>query len=1169
MAKNINKQLADRYKKLDHREHVLSRPGMYIGSTELDTYNTWVFDEASGRITKKQVQIVPGLYKIFDEVLVNAVDHITRLKNVEGAVPVKNIKVTIDKGSGLISVFNDGNGIEIQKHPEHDLWIPEMIFGNLLTSTNYDDEEEKLIGGQNGIGAKACNIFSKSFTIETVDHNAKKIYTQQFTENMSEKTKPSIKACAKKPYTMITFLPDYERFGKLKGMTDDIYSLFVKRCYDLCALTDKDVNIWLNGIKLEFKDFESYVELYIGKKTDHFRVHEKINDRWEVIATYIDVPGFEQVSFVNGIWTLNGGKHVEYITNQITEALSKVYSKKRKGSEIKPQHVKSYLMLFVKANIVNPTFDSQSKETMTTPASKFEKTGSKAEVSAKFLDKLAKSELAEKVLSMVDSNLAKALKKTDGHKQRTIRGIPSLEDALWAGGPKSEECTLILTEGDSGASTAIAGLTEVGRERWGVFPLRGKLLNVKDQTAKKIMENEEINNLKKIIGLESGKDYTTGIHSLRYGKIMLLVDSDYDGFHIASLVCNMIHAIWPSLFKSGRFITNMLTPIVKARKADQTLSFYSLPEFEQWLKTNPKGYTIKYYKGLGTSTPKEAKEYFQNMRMVHFKYTPQESDAYIDLAFNKKRADDRKQWLATYERNRVLDYNSTEVTYEDYINKALIHFSNYDVERSIPNMIDGLKTSQRKIIYCCFKKNLHSEIKVAQLAGYVSEQSAYHHGEASLQQAIIAMAQDFVGASNINLLQPIGALGSRRMGGKDAGAPRYVYTQLNNLTDMMFMKDDAPLLTYLDDDGYPVEPEYYVPILPMVLVNGALGIGTGFSTSVPSYNPLDIIKRLKQLLAGDDLSKLAPLTPWFRGFKGEIIKYGEGKFASKGVYKRIDDTTVSITELPVGLWTQTFKEHLEDLLVKLPNDIKGYEIHLSDPRVHVLVHFASKQVLDSYLSDSIEDAVDDTESDAASVASKTTAPKAQLNKLESTLKLVNTKQLNTTNMYLFNSKCQIHKYSSPLDILKEFFDVRMDYYHKRKEHLLNALANDQKILENKIRFITEVTTEVIIVHKLKKAELESVLTERKYYRHEDSFDYLLRIPIYNLTVDKVDALKKELAELLDKINNIKKLTLQKWWENDLTAFEAAYGKALEVYEAELAGATAVAPTPKAKRPRKQ
>jgi DNA topoisomerase-2 len=1161
-------KITDRYKKLDHREHVLARPGMYIGSTELDTYNTWVFDEATNRIIKKQVQIVPGLYKIFDEVLVNAIDHITRLKNIEDASPVKNIKVTIDKVSGLISVFNDGDGIEVEKHPEHDLWIPEMIFGNLLTSTNYDDEEEKLIGGQNGIGAKACNIFSKSFTIETVDHRRKKIYTQQFTENMSEKTKPSIKACAKKPYTMITFLPDYQRFGKLNGMTDDIYSLFMKRCYDLCALTNKDVNIWLNGTKLEYKDYESYVELYIGKKTDHFRVHEKINDRWEVIATYTEMPGFEHVSFVNGIWTLNGGRHIDYIANQITGALAETYTKKRKGSaEIKPQHVKSYLMIFVKANIVNPTFDSQSKETLTTPASKF---GSKGELSAKFLDKLAKSELAEKVLSMVDNNMTKSLKKTDGHKQRTIRGIPSLEDALWAGGPKSEECTLILTEGDSGASTAIAGLTEVGRERWGVFPLRGKLLNVKDQAAKKIMENEEINNLKKILGLEAGKDYTTAIHSLRYGRIMLLVDSDYDGFHIASLVCNMFHAIWPSLFKSGRFITNMLTPIVKARKAEQTLSFYSLHEFEQWLKTNPKGYTIKYYKGLGTSTPKEAKDYFKNMRMVQFRYTPQESDAFIDLAFNKKRADDRKRWLATYERNRVLDYNSTEVSYEDYINKALIHFSNYDVERSIPNMIDGLKTSQRKILYCCFKKNLHTEIKVAQLAGYVSEQSAYHHGEASLQQAIIAMAQDFVGASNINLLQPIGALGSRRMGGKDAGAPRYVYTQLNHLTDMMFMKEDAPLLRYLDDDGYPVEPEYYVPIIPMVLVNGALGIGTGFSTSVPSYNPLDIIKRLKQLLAGEEPSKLAPLTPWFRGFKGEIIKYSDDKYASKGVYERIDETTISITELPVGLWTQAFKEHLEELLTKLPNDIKSYEVHLSDPRVHILVHFTSKAVLDGYL-DSVEDTVQDDESDVstAKIAPTTISHKLKLNKLETTLKLVNTKQLNNTNMYLFNSKCQIHKYSSPLDILKEFYDIRMEYYKKRKEYLLNALAKNQTILENQIRFITEITTEVIVVHKLKKSQLEDVLTDRKYYRHEDSFDYLLKIPIYNLTVDKVDALKKELAVLLEKINEIKRLTLQKWWDNDLTAFETAYTKALEFYEAELAGATALAPAPKSKRARRQ
>jgi DNA topoisomerase-2 len=281
----------------------------------------------------------------------------------------------------------------------------------------------------------------------------------------------------------------------------------------------------------------------------------------------------------------------------------------------------------------------------------------------------------------------------------------------------------------------------------------------------------------------------------------------------------------------------MNTPILKAKKNGQEKLFYNDGEYNLWKQQNDtKGWHIKYYKGLGTSTSKEFKEYFAHKKIVYFNHEGTSSDNVIDMVFNKKRSEERKDWLSGYDRNSYLDTNNTSVSYTDFINKELIHFSKYDCERSIPNLMDGLKISLRKILYSAFKKNLTSEIKVAQFSGYVSEQSGYHHGEASLNAAIVGMAQDFVGSNNINLLLPNGQFGTRLQGGKDSASERYIFTQLSPLTRLIYRKEDDPILEYLEDDGFPVEPRFYVPIIPMILVNGGKGIGTGFSTDILSYD---------------------------------------------------------------------------------------------------------------------------------------------------------------------------------------------------------------------------------------------------------------------------------------------------------------------------------------------
>lgn len=1088
---------SNKYVKLEPREHVLARPGMYIGSLDEDKVNMWIYTD---KMEYKEISYISGMYKIYDEIVVNALDHVVRCMNTEK--PVKDIKITIDKDEGWIDIYNTGEGIEIIRHDTHDIYIPELVFGNMLTSTNYDDDVIRTIGGQNGIGAKACNIYSKEFILETVDSKRKKIYKQSFYDNMSRKSEPMIEKYTKLPYTRIRYLADMKKFG-IERLNEDMFNLFRKRVYDLCALTSSTMKIYLNDEKLVYTNFEKYSDLYLGDKKDRSRCFIKSDDeRWEICVSTSD-DGFKQVSFVNGINTMKGGKHVDYIVNQITKKLTEVINKKRKVV-VKPTHIKDNLFVIIKSVIDNPTFDSQTKETLTTPVGKF---GTKLEIDDKIIEKLYKFDIVDKVVQLSQGLEDKTTKKTDGKKKSVIRGIPKLDDANWAGTSKSEECVLILTEGDSAKTMAISGLSEIGRNKYGVFPLKGKLMNVKDTNLKRINDNEEITNLKKILGLESNKIYDD-VNDLRYGKIMILTDADADGSHIKGLLFNLFHSLWPSLMTKS-FLTSMLTPIVKVTKGKSVKSFYNLTEYEEWKDNNNNGanWNIKYYKGLGTSTNTEAKEYFKNMRLINYEWADKDSTESIDLAFNKKRADDRKDWLYKYDKNNTLEYEEnkeTNIEYSEFINKELIHFSNYNLERSIPSVCDGLKKSLRKILFCCMKRKLYKEIKVSQLAGYVSEHGAYHHGEVSLHEAIIGMAQDFVGSNNINLLVPNGQFGTRIQGGKDSASPRYIHTMLNNIVSSIFHVDDLDVLEYLVDDGLQIEPTYYVPIIPMILVNGAVGIGTGFSTNVPCYNPKDLIEYCKCMINKTPVSELKP---WFRNFKGTVTSD-----STKGVYKKINKTKLEITELPIGYWTEDFKNHLEAYIEKYPKVIKDFERHYTEKEVKIIIQFTTSEILDDMLK------YDDVKN---------------CTKIEHELKLVSTRCVNTGNMHLYDKNNVIRKFANADEIMEEFYQVRIKLYHKRKDNILLKLDKELKYISAKVMFIQHCIDGKLMIMNQPKQNILNYLIDNKFDKNDDSYDYLIKMPLYHLTKEKLDELYQDKYSKTQLRDDIYQTSHEEMWLNDL------------------------------------
>ncbi len=919
-----SKHISKTYQKKTDREHILDAPDTYIGSIEPDNVLNWTYDETQDKMVHKEFSWIPGLYKCFDEGIVNARDHVIRMEQKikqhdEKIIPVKSIDISIDKETGIITMFNDGNGIDVVEHPEYKLWIPEMIFGHLRTSTNYNKDEKKIVGGKNGFGFKLVLIYSVWGTIETVDHVRGLKYIQEFKNNLSEICKPTITKCKTKPYTKVSWLPDYKRFG-IEQLTDDMYNLLKKRTYDISAVTDKTVKVKFNSNLIPVKTFEQYVDMYVGGKKDTQRIYERADERWEYAVCLTPVDEFTQVSFVNGIYTSKGGKHVEYILNQIIKKLTDFIEKKKK-IKVKPATIKEQLMLFVNCVIENPAFDSQTKDYMNTTVAKF---GSSCKVSDKFIEKLAKLGIMDQALSLTEVKDTKEAKKTDGKKTRSIRGIPKLDDANYAGTLKSIDCTLILCEGDSAKAGVKSGLSSDDRNFIGIYPLKGKVMNVRDATIKKIADNNEIAELKKILGLETNKKYNSVEdvkQSLRYGKVMFLTDQDLDGSHIKGLCINLFDSQWNELVKLDNFLSFMNTPILKARKGNKEINFYNDKEYNDWKKENNdgKGWTIKYYKGLGTSVAKEFKQYFAEKKQVSFKYTGEECTEAIDMVFNKNRANDRKEWLYNYDLNNSLDTTHNTISYKDFVDKELIHFSKYDCDRSIPNLMDGLKISLRKILYCAFKRNLTSEIKVAQFGGYVSEHSGYHHGEKSLMEAIAGMAQEYVGSNNIALLMPNGQFGTRLLGGKDKASERYIFTQLNPIARKIFPEFDLPVLNYLDDDGTLVEPDFYTPIIPMILVNGSTGVGTGFSSTFMSYNPKQIISYLKDVLENNkmelehDIEKDIKIEPYYEGFTGEIIPLDDvqDKYLFKGKYEVVKKDILRITELPIGTWTEPYKEFLE------------------------------------------------------------------------------------------------------------------------------------------------------------------------------------------------------------------------------------------------------------------
>lgn len=576
------KSLETKYRKLSDEEHVLLRPGMYIGAIKPHTEEVYLPNGKDGNFKLNEITYNPGFLKLFDEIVSNSVDEHKRNPKLN------RIDITISD-DGWISVFDNG-GIPVEIHKEYNQYIPEMVFSNLKTGINFDDTEERTVVGTNGVGSTLTNIFSKEFRIETCD--GKKLFEQTFKNNMSEKTSPKISKKGK-GFTRISYFTDFEKFG-LDGIDNNSILMIKKRLYDISACNPK-LKITFNGETLGFRNFKEYAEKYTSP------VFYEESQNWKIGIGH-SKNGFKQISFVNSVETKDGGTHVNNISWQIVNYLREKIKRKYRV-DVKPTELKRHMFLFIDCVIINPVFSSQTKEKLITESKDF---GSVHKLSERVLKQILGSEIIESVLDWIErkqaaEERAKLRKLNKGlDKTKVLKLIDAKKKT------KRESCILAIFEGDS-ASSAFRRYRDPQTQ--GAYPLRGKFVNVREIPPSKVVQNKEVQELMAALGLKIGHEPD----DLRYGEIHLYTDADVDGNSISGLLINFLGKFWPELFEKG-MVKKVDTPLMVAKKGNQSLNFYTDSEFKEWESKQKtlSGWNIEYKKGLAALEDKEYEEIIRN-----------------------------------------------------------------------------------------------------------------------------------------------------------------------------------------------------------------------------------------------------------------------------------------------------------------------------------------------------------------------------------------------------------------------------------------------------------------------------------------------------------------------------------------------------------------------------
>jgi len=1038
------------YELLSQEEQILLRPDTVIGSMLEKSAMLWV--PIDGKFQKKLIRWTPGFIKLFDEILTNASDHAQR------EVGVKEIKINVSIGDKIwkMDVWNDGEGIPIVKNDKHNLWIPDMVLGRLNSGSNYDDTKLRWGAGRNGVGSGAVSIFSKKFVIDCAD--GKKSFYSENLDNSKIRTEPLIKS-SKKSYTRIYWEPDVDRFEI--NHPYEVLLLIERRIWDVAAF-NPNIKIWFNGALIPINNFKDWANSF-----------DKFNILWEDEHHQLGLSlsdEYSQDSIVNGNTTWSGGTHVDGFINQI---IKRILEDKKAEKRVKPNQLKNIFHIHLISKVINPQFDTQSKETLYSKISI-------PQIDKSFFKKLYNSEINESIddiINDVDKKLLLSLNKKAAGKNLKI---DKLVDAHKAGTKDSEKCYLAISEGDSSKGIVLTGINEIGRDYWGVFPIKGRSLNVRNVDNDKISKNEEIKNIIKILGLVPGKKYKS-LSELRYGKIVFFTDADHFGISIKGLLLNLFHLMWSELLELG-FCYEFITPIVKAKKGNKVKDFYDIGQMKL---EDLSDWKTKYYKGLGTITALEIKEMFKNIdkHLIRFNYDELRDSNKIDMVFNKKRADDRKNWMLSTLPDILSKSGSIDI--DKFIDNEFIHFSNYDNTISIPDLMDGFKPSQRKAVWVALERNLKDEVKVAQFGASVAEKTHYNHGENNMFETIIKMAQNHNCSNWINLFEPVGNFGNRV--NPDAWAsPRYIYTHLSKWSDLIFKREDLEILDDNYEEGFKIEPKFLLPIIPLILVNGISGIGTGWSTNIPNFDPVNIIDYIRKKL-GDSV-RSSVIKPNWRGWNGKL-ELSDGKWIAKGKLEKVGNY-YWVKEIKPSRSIDQFISHLDEL--------------------------EEKGLLKSYLDMSKDD-----------------IPNIKLEGLVDYKKLDLVENISTTNMNYWYG-CKITKSESPEEIVDIWFEERLFWYGKRMDSVIEKLTNKLDRSNMIWKFIDLVINNKLELRKRKLDDVINQLESLNFIKIDNSYNYLLNIPAISFTKEKSDFYKNMWLDCKNQLSEYKKLTPQSIWLSELS-----------------------------------
>jgi DNA topoisomerase-2 len=1226
------------YKQEDQISHVYKIPDMYVGSDKQVPREDWVLDTSTMKMVYCTLTTPQAVERLFLEIIANSADNVGRSRRA-GVDPGRLVVTMSNK---TISITNCGLPIPIEIHPQSGVYVPQMIFGTMLTSSSYDIQRHEI--GRNGIGAKACNIFSHSFTVTVLDHIRHLAYKQQWTGNMRNCSLPDITQYAGTNSSVtIAYEMDFMRFGYSEPMTEgpidgnngyamETQALFARHAADISFTTKVPVSF--NGQLFQFSNPRDYAKLYFDEEATksailHYewpegtQIHRK-REGVQIAANPHIMPNVEMlvldtpdagrvISFANSLMTRDGGVHVDAALKAISKEVidnvnaqmeksqsnrakakaarskNKAKAKGKKEEPVKRAHkidirdVKPHISMLLSVRVIDPQHTSQSKTNLASPVPKI--TVNENELKAvkgwRLMDRLYQALLAKHY---------KILRGTNGNGRRRYT-MGKGQEANEAGGQNSHQCALYVTEGRSGMGYITRMLTLIpnGRDWIGVLPLRGKGLNVMNASMLDIAENTEIKELKKMLNLQEGLDYTVPANfaTLKYGSLVIAADSDVDGKHIIGLTLLFLHHCFPTLLMANHngngFAVYMRTPWLRVMKGHQKVKFYTKREYEYWKSLTPgwESWKQKYYKGLGTSTEADVKDDFRTSRMVRCFYDIEAPDAFR-LAFHKDLADERKQWIAQQLPIPGIDeVESQPISW--FLRGEFIEFSRANLKRMLPRQMDGLKTCMRKILWAAWKKwnignpkKKYEQFKVAQFAAYVAEKTNYHHGEVNLSGAITGMAQDFVGAKNMPYFTRDGEFGSRDQGGKDCSEARYIFTRPEWWIPLVFRKEDEPLLTPFVDDGDPVEPVTFYPIIPMALVNGCEGIGSGWSSFVPCHNPLDLVQWIRDRINGTTPDQMNVILPWYRGFTGDIrlidrrhkkkVKpavggvsleveetYAERKGATGQVHQAKSDTLVMV----IGPNGTTFDKDPEDDFTKadgwneMPDWIKQDEtnerpllsmvtygeFHIDNRGVLVVDELPIGRWTLKYTKwlESLMEAKEILNFRSTSNAIKVRFEIHGMKKLPGYRSLRLIRSFGLSNMvFLDNNDRPIH-YATSNDYMNSFFEERLPIYEKRRLHIINTIEKEIRDMQDKIRFIIAVINGELLVMNRPKAE---VLANMRHLQLPEPL--YTKVKIRNCSVEEINELNGKIQNNLRLLDICRANTASGMWLQDLAEFERAY-----------------------------